>query len=287
MMPPGDAAPMTLSGRDSMNTQEKIYRTESGNIHYWLTPGQPSQPWLVFLPGLTADHHLFDKQIPAFPKNGRLVWDAPGHAASRPFELNFTLDDMARYLHGILEAEGIEKPVLIGQSLGGYIAQSYVNLYPENVSGFVSIDSASLSRKYFSGWELALLKDTRWMYEMIPWKLLLKWGIAGTSRTPYGRELMAKTWAEYDREGYLDLTVHGYRILAEAVEARPEYKIPCPALLLCGEKDAAGSSKRYNRRWTKEEGHPLVWLKGAGHNSNTDAPEEVNRLIGDFLRTVP
>lgn len=269
-----------------MNAQEKICRTESGVIHYWLTPGNQKLPCLVFLPGLTADHHLFDKQIPAFSEYRCLVWDAPGHGASRPFALTFSLDDMARYLHGILEAEGILKPVLIGQSLGGYLAQSYVNLYPDNVSGFVSIDSASLSRKYFSGWELALLKDTRWMYEMIPWKLLLKWGIAGTSRTPYGRELMEKTWNAYTRAEFLDLTVHGYRILAEAVQARPEYRIPCPALLLCGQKDAAGSSKRYNRRWTKEEGLPLHWLKDAGHNSNTDAPEEVNRLIGEFLDTL-
>ena len=269
-----------------MRAQEKTYRTESGDIHYWFTQGDQTLPCLVFLPGLTADHHLFDKQIPAFSEYNCLVWDAPGHAASRPFALNFSLDDMAGYLYGILEAEGIERSVLIGQSLGGYIAQSYGNLYPETVSGFVSIDAAPLSRRYYSGWELALLKDTRWMYEMMPWKLLLKWGITGTSQTPYGRELMEKTWAAYTRQEFLDLTVHGYRILAEAVEARPEYKIPCPALLLCGEKDAAGSSKRYNRRWTKEEGHPLVWLKGAGHNSNTDAPEEVNRLIGEFLNTL-
>ena len=25
------------------------------------------------------------------------------------------------------------------------------------------------------------------------------------------------------------------------------------------------------------------WLKGAGHNSNTDAPQEVNRLIREFV----
>lgn len=266
-----------------MNTLEKIYRTESGDIHYWLTPGDPERPCLVFLPGLTADHHLFDKQVSAFSGYNRLVWDAPGHAASRPFALDFSLDDMARYLHGILAAEGLEKPVLIGQSLGGYIGQCYVNLYPGAVSGFVSIDSAPLSRNYYSGWELALLKDTRWMYEMIPWKLLLKWGIHGTSMTPYGRQLMKQTWAVYEREEYLDLTVHGFRILAEAVEARPEYKISCPALLLCGEKDAAGSARRYNRRWVREEGLHLVWLKGAGHNANTDAPEEVNRLISVFL----
>ena len=269
-----------------MNTLEKVYAAPAGDIHYWITLGQEEKPWLVFLPGLTADHHLFDQQIPAFPEYNRLVWDAPGHAASRPFTLSFSLDDMARYLHEILENEGIERPVLIGQSLGGYIAQSYMALYPGTVSGFVSIDSAPLSRKYFSDWELALLKDTRWMYEMIPWKLLLKWGISGTSQSACGRELMAKTWAAYTREEYLNLTVHGYRILAEAVEARPEYRIDCPAMLLCGEKDAAGSSKRYNRRWTKEEGYPLHWLKGAGHNSNTDAPEVVNRLIGEFLDTL-
>lgn len=269
-----------------MDISEKLYGTKSGTIHYWVAQGKPEMPWLVFLPGLTADHHLFDKQIPAFPEYNRLVWDAPAHAASRPFALDFSMDDMAQYLHEILEAEGIERPVLIGQSLGGYVAQCYLALYPGSAAGFVSIDSAPLSRKYFSGWELALLKDTRWMYEMIPWKLLLKWGIAGTSQTPYGRELMEKTWAGYSREEYLDLADHGYRILAQAVEARPEYRIDCPALLLCGEKDAAGSSKRYNRRWTKEEGHPLVWLKGAGHNSNTDVPEEVNRLILDFLDSI-
>lgn len=269
-----------------MNALEKCYQTEFGSIHYWVTPGNPENPWLVFLPGLSADNHLFDKQLPAFEAYNRLVWDAPAHAASRPFPLNFTMDDIARYLHEILESEGVKNPVLLGQSLGGYVAQCYLALYPGSVSGFVSIDSAPLSRKYFSSWELALLKNTRWMYEIIPWKLLLKWGIHGTARSPYGRELMAKTWAVYTRDEYLDLADHGYRILAQAAEVRPEYKIDCPVLLLCGEKDAAGSTKSYNRRWTKIDGHPLVWLKGAGHNSNTDVPGEVNRLIGAFLDTL-
>ena len=146
------------SWRDFMNTQEKIHQTQSGNIHYWVTPGKPEKPCLVFLPGLTADHRLFDKQLPAFAEYNCLVWDAPAHAASRPFALDFSLEDMARYLHEILTAEGVGSFVLIGQSLGGYIAQCYLALYPGTVSGFVSIDSASLSRKYFSGWELALLK---------------------------------------------------------------------------------------------------------------------------------
>jgi pimeloyl-ACP methyl ester carboxylesterase len=46
----------------------------------------------VFLPGLTADHRLFDKQVAYFEgKNNVLVWDAPGHAASWPFSFTFVI----------------------------------------------------------------------------------------------------------------------------------------------------------------------------------------------------
>ena len=57
-------------------------------------------------------------------------------------------------------------------------------------------------------------------------------------------------------------------------------------LLLCGEKDQVGYMKRYNHQWSKQDGYPLVWLKDAGHNSNTDVPEEVNRLIEGFVREI-
>lgn len=262
------------------------YVTPRGPIAYWAHRAPEAQsPWLVFLPGLSADHHLFDKQIEHFAGTySCLVWDAPAHGLSRPFALTFSMEDMARDLHAILEREHIDAPVLIGQSLGGYIAQVYMRLYP--VRAFVSIDSCSLSRKYYTRWELALLGHTYWMYRAIPWKLLLRWGATGTSQTAYGRGLMEKTWAAYDREAYCRLADHGFRILAQAIEAQPDYPIPCPVLLLCGEKDAAGSAKRYNRRWAELDGHRLVWIKGAGHNANTDAPETVNRLIEEFLHTL-
>ena len=133
--------------------EERVFATALGEIHYWVNPGR-GRP-MVFLPGLTADHGLFDKQIEAFEgEYPLLVWDAPGHGASRPFRLAFSLEDMAVYLHGILEAEGVTRPVLVGQSLGGYIAQVYMALYPDAAAGFVSIDSCSMKRKYYTGAEL-------------------------------------------------------------------------------------------------------------------------------------
>lgn len=263
---------------------EKIYETPLGKVHYWVCTTSQTRPWLALLPGLTADHRLFGKQLEALGRRYNcFVWDAPAHGASRPFKLAFSLDDMAQYLQNIFQAEGIRNPVLIGQSMGGYLAQVYMELFPDGAAGFISVDSCPLKREYYTAWELALLRHTYWMYRAIPWRLLLKLGIAGTSCSPYGRALMGDMMRTYTPKEYCLLADHGYRIVGQAVETNRQYRIPCPVLLLCGEKDAAGSARRYNREWARREGHELVWLEGAGHNSNTDVPEQVNRLLADFV----
>lgn len=267
-----------------MNRQERMFETPSGRIHYWVSRAQNDGRWLVFLPGLTADHRLFDRQMEYF--SGRcncIVWDAPAHGKSRPFKLDFTMDDMAHWLHEILLGEQVLAPVLVGQSLGGYVAQTYMELYPGEASGFISIDSCSLKRKYYTAWELWLLKRTKWMYLSFPWKLLKTCAVRGTALSAYGREIMRWTVDSYEKKEYCALSDHGMRIFAGAVEAKRSYEISCPVLLVCGEKDCAGSARRYNRRWAGEDGHSLAWIPNAGHNANADQPDEVNCLIEDCL----
>jgi len=266
---------------------EKIYTTNLGDIHYWISRTDKAAPWLVMLPGLTADHRLFDKQVEALShKYNCFCWDAPAHGNSRPFKLQFSMEDMCRYLHDIFTAEDINDPILIGQSLGGYIAQVYMDMFTSSVSGFISIDSCSLKKKYYTNWEIYLLKHTKWMYMSIPWSWLVKLGTIGTATSSYGRKLMHSFVTDYSKEEYCNLADHSYRIFARAVEADKSYDITCPVLLLCGEKDGAGSAKSYNRRWTKQDGHKLIWLKGAGHNSNTDVPDLVNSLIDNFADNI-
>ena len=95
--------------------KEKTYHTRCGTIHYWASVSNPDTITLVLLPGLTADHRLFDKQIQHFEnKYNVVVWDAPAHASSWPFRFDFDLFDKANWLNGILNQEGITKPVIIG-----------------------------------------------------------------------------------------------------------------------------------------------------------------------------
>lgn len=269
---------------------EKTYDTPCGTIHYWISANPDANAvTLVFLPGLTADHRLFDLQVAYFrEKYNVFTWDAPGHAASWPFQFDFTLMDKAKWLDEILQLEAVQKPVIVGQSMGGYVGQAYAQQFPEKLKGFVSIDSAPLQKKYVTSAELWLLKRMEPVYRRYPWKSLLKSGTSGVATTEYGRKLMYDMMMVYDgdQKRYAALSGHGFRILAEAMETDLPYRIVCPAQLICGEKDHAGSCIRYNKAWHNDTNIPLSWIKDAGHNSNTDRPQEVNALIENFIKTL-
>ena len=127
------------------------------------------------------------------------------------------------------------------------------------------------------------------VYYRYPWKALLKSGTNGVAVSAYGRKLMHEIMMTYDgdQKRYSQTSGHGFRMLAEAMEKDLPYAIRCPALLICGEKDRAGSCIRYNKAWHKDTNIPIAWIKDAGHNSNTDQPEMVNKLIEKLIRSLP
>ena len=266
---------------------EKVFHTASGAVHYWIDAPDPSLPWIVFIPGLTADHSLFRPQFEFFHgKANVLTWDAPAHAASRPYPLDFTMDDYAHILHDILEVEGVSRPLFVGQSLGGYVGQCYLHWFPGAFAGFVSVDSAPLQRSYYQNWELVALERMFRVYMSIPWRILVEWAVRGVATTPAGQENMREMMGKYGRLEYCRLAAHGYQMLAKAVRADRPYTIDCPLLLLCGERDMAGSTKRYNEAWRDRGGVHLEWVPGAGHNCTLDAPDFVNACIDELRVSV-
>ena len=122
--------------------------------------------------------------------------------------------------------------------MGGYISQAFIDLFPGEAAGFVSIDSSTLKRSYYPDWEVTFLRHTKAMYLSIPWKLLKPWGSAGAARSAEGRANMRSFMDGYAKREFCDVAAYGYRILADALDERRSYDIDCPALLLCGEKTA-------------------------------------------------
>ena len=62
---------------------QKNYPTEQGFITYWINASKiPSKPWLVFLPGLTANHHLFKDQLEHFRERPTCLYGIRHHTGS-------------------------------------------------------------------------------------------------------------------------------------------------------------------------------------------------------------
>jgi pimeloyl-ACP methyl ester carboxylesterase len=269
--------------------KEKVYKTSFGSIHYWVNCIDPAKPSLVFLPGLTADHRLFDRQIEYFKDRCNvLVWDAPGHGQSWPFIFEFDLMDTAKWLCSILDQEKILSPLIVGQSMGGHLGQAFAELYPEDIKGFISVNSGPLPKKYMAPRELWILKRMGIFYSLCPWKLMLRLAGKGFATTAYGQKLMHDMMMTYGEDHARNRRVagHGFKMLADAIEKDLEYALNCPAILICGEEDKISSIKRINETWHKETQIPLYWVKNAGHNSNAERPEIVNKIIETFVKNL-
>lgn len=258
---------------------QALVKQENGIVFYWHTNIDLTKKTLFFLHGLTANHTMFDNQVAFFAdKYNVIVWDAPAHGKSRPYN-NVSYENATVVLLQILNELQIKEVVLIGQSMGGYIAQSFMARHPEMVIGFISIDSTPFGN-YYSKSDIWWLKQMEWMCKPFSEKLLKVSIAKQTAVTRAGRENMLQMLYDYEKTELCHLMVIGY---AGFLEDNKELKISCPALILVGEKDNTGKVKQYNKEWSKRTGIKIIWIPNAAHNSNVDNPDFVNECIEDFL----
>lgn len=263
---------------------EQILNTSKGQLHYWRSePWDVAEDTLFFLHGLSADHSMFQEQVACFePAYNILVWDAPAHGKSRPFEA-FHFADAAAYLREILDVNAVEQAILIGQSLGGYFAQAFIKRCPERIKGFVSIDSTPYGYSYYSKTDVWLLRQIEWMAGLYPLSWMKRATAKQVSATRAGYDNMLQMLAPYEKRELCRLLGLGY---AGFLEDNCDLTIPCPVLLILGERDGTGKVRQYNRAWARQAGHPLAIIQGAAHNANVDRPQDVNTCIRDFLGTI-
>ena len=263
--------------------QKKIIDDSIGNIVYWKSDTfELTRYTLFFLHGLTGDHTMFEQQVPFFEDVYNIIaWDAPAHAESRPY-LRFTYENASNGLKKILDECGVSNVVLIGQSMGGYIAQAFICRYPEMVKAFVSIDSTPYG-DYYSKSDKWWLRQIEWMSKLFPEKLLKSSMAKQNALSEIGRSNMASMIEGYRKAELCKLMGIGY---AGFLDDNRVCELPCPVLLIVGEKDNTGKVKAYNKEWAKRTGYPLVWISNAAHNSNVDNPSVVNETIIGFIENL-
>jgi len=261
--------------------REKSLTSEFGTTYYW-TSEVKSKLTIVFLPGLTADHRLFESQIAFFQNYYKvLVWDCPCHGKSRPYR-EFTYSNVSCELHRILENEHVDRAIFIGQSLGGMIAQFYIDQHSDKAAGFISVDSVPFG-DYYSKSDMFWLMQLEWMCKMFSDKFLRTSMARMCGATEIARNRMFTMLSSYTKKELCHLMYIGE---AAFIPENKKIDLPCKCLLLLGEKDKVGKVAAYTKEWAKRTGHPLVMIPGAAHNANDDQPDMVNSIILDFMKSL-
>ncbi|WP_198015585.1 alpha/beta fold hydrolase [Shuttleworthella sp. MSX8B] len=238
---------------------------------------------LFFLHGLTADHRLFEGQIPYFEDNYNvLVWDMPGHGKSRPFS-DFSMEKAGEIVRRIFLERKIKDAVFIGQSMGGYVAQSVIKRFPDLVRALVAIDSSPYGEGYYSKSDQWWLRQTERLSKLYPSQMLRREIAKRSTASQHAREHMLEMLAPYGEKELCHLMGRAYESF---LDDNSDIAIKCPVLLIVGEKDITGKVRQYNRAWSKKMGFPLQWVANAAHNANDDQPEIVNEMIAAFIRSL-
>jgi pimeloyl-ACP methyl ester carboxylesterase len=243
----------------------------------WDVVGPPDAPPIVFVHGALMGRSVWRPQIDVLADRFRCISvDLPGHGTQRgvDFELGVAA---ASVIRAIDEAAG-GRAVLVGLSLGGYVAMTVAGRYPDKVRGLViagaTREPTGISRIAFLAYAAAL--------RLAPEAVVRSIALAYFRRRYGGPVAVAITAGQHFARG-------GARAVRRIAGTRFRDRLVAyggPILVINGTLDLVfriGAGRFI-------AGVPGVTNKvipKAGHLSNVDRPEVFTGLLEEFIGTLP
>lgn len=264
-----------------MGTRTVRCERAGSTVHGWVG-GAPEGPLVVLLHGATMDHAMFAEQVGPLGEAGYrvLAIDFRGHGASKPIgELPLTMAGLALDVLGMVDLLGVEHFDVVGQSMGGYVAQELVRRHSHRVRAITVIGSTCLTLP-ITWWERLALRSSPWWFRWWPWDHLLDTMSRATALQPDVRAYARRAAGALDRQEFLAV----WRGVVAGIDPDPGYRIEHPLLLVHGDQDRTGNVARRAPAWARREPRcRYEVITGAGHNANQDQPEQFTTLLLEFL----
>jgi len=246
-------------------------------------------PPLVFLHGTGGHLEAFARNFRGLTPHFRVIaYDMVGHGLSEKPDRPYTIDVLAEHLVGLLDALGVERAHLSGESLGGWVAAWAAAHYPDRVDRLVLNTPGNIANKP------EVMRQVK--------ESTLK-AVKELSRENVRARL---EWLFYDKTFVTEELVElRYRIYAQPEFSRavenivvlqdwevrkrfawgPEWcgRIRAPTLLLWTDHDPTGGLDEAEllKQWIP--GSQLYVIRDAGHWPQWEKPEEFNAVHLRFL----
>ena len=236
-------------------------------------------PAVLLSHGYSATRRMWEGQHRALEGRYQVIsWSMRGHGLtespddSSQYSAELTVADMEALLRHL----GVERAVVGGLSLGGYVSLAFFLAHPEMVRALVICDSGPGYRnaEARAGWnrrahERAAELETRGLD-----------ALSGRSRE------MREAMGEHRSARGLAHAARGMLAQRGSDVIDGLASVSVPALIIVGDQDQPFlAPSEYMAK--KIPGARLEVIPGAGHSSNLDQPEVFNRVLRDFLDGLP
>ena len=249
-------------------------RLSNGITLHYAAQGPTTGPALVLLHGFTDSWFSFSRVLPLMPPEMRIVApDMRGHGDSDRPSNGYRLADMADDVVRLLDALQIPKAVLVGHSMGSFVARKVYELAPDRVARLVLVGAGpSTQTPVMSG----LMHMINWLTDPVDEPFVREFQMSCVHAPvpePFmeavianSRRVPARIWKDV-MQGLLE---------GEINLSRPEVR----TLVLGGWQDAVFSSTEQimlARQFPRGELH---LIDGVGHTLHWEQPATfVNALI--------
>jgi 3-oxoadipate enol-lactonase len=256
----------------------------NGNDAYWVDTGPPDALPIVLIHGFPFSHEMWSPQIGFLRNQFRVIaYDLRGHGLSGIGDGQYMLEFFVDDLLGLLDHLKIQKAVLCGLSMGGYIALRSIERNPERVAGLILADTQARADS-----DEAKLKRAAAIRSV---KIDgVKAYAEGFVKSVFAPQTFIGNKAAVEKikqiiEKNESLGICG-ALLALASRTDTTEAVSCikvPTLILVGEHDVLtppSASQDMSIRIPRSDFHVIP---NAGHLSNIENPEEFNKHVASFL----
>jgi pimeloyl-ACP methyl ester carboxylesterase len=116
---------------------------KQGTIHYTV---EGEGRAIVFIHGFLETSSIWIEFTHEIKKYFKIITvDLPGHGKSDCYGYIHTMELMAQSVHSVLEELNLRKYILVGHSMGGYVALAYAEMYPDNLRGLILFHSSAFA----------------------------------------------------------------------------------------------------------------------------------------------
>lgn len=269
-----------------MRNNFTVQLTNNVTIHY-NDEGSSEIP-LVFIHGFPFDRTSWIPQYEYFKDYCRVViYDIRGFGSSTgDSDTPFSMEVFAKDFLAFLKALHIEKAIVCGLSMGGYILMNAFNMEPERFAGIVLCDTQCNADS-----EEAKKKREKTI-EQIREKGVADFADTFIKNVFYEESFKKKKEAvEAIRDVILRTTQQTLVAAVKALAKRPDtcevlQSVKVPALIICGKQDTVTPPEKSQVIHDLIKSSTYKLIDGAGHLSNIDQPEAFNKHLGEFIKTI-